>query len=951
MVRRAGIPANAGAPADSESQRPKPGYARFPPMLRFPAAAALLLLASPVRAEEHWAYIPPAAPAIPADSTGNPIDELLEKAWKDAGLQPAEMAAPRLWLERAAYTLTGLPPSADQLRRIGEMSDDATWKSLVDELLASPAYGERWARHWMDVARYADTQGYNFDQDNRYPFAYTYRNWLIDSFNADLPYPDFIKLQVAADSLTDKADDPSLAALGFLTVGPRGGALETIDDRVDVVTRGFLSTTVSCARCHDHKFDPIPTKDYYSLYSIFENTDEPEDKPVIGQPPDATAFEEYKAAAAILDGQDLAARQEIVDQVRTPASSGVYLELAWQAHQENWDVSKATGEAFKRGRYRPNAVIRWRDFLNEKGWGANPLPRLAGWAREMESADAAGKAALCLKLADDFHNSPELAEVSADGGCPLSYDTIRIKEFFDQEDGNQNRKRAGEMTKLQNDHPGSPPRAMSLTDRENRPKAQVYRRGNPADRGEAFEPNWLTFLGGGEFPKDKSPRLALAEKLADPANPLTARVMANRVWGWNFGANLADPGDFGMQTPEPALHELLDWLALRLSESGGSVKDLQRVMLTSKAFRRAADGPAANRKLDEANALFWKWNRRRADFEPMRDRILATAGALDLTSTGGRSFSFDDPASDKRRTVYAFVDRYALANTFVSFDLPHPDHHAAKRVETMVPQQALYYLNGPMVLREAAKLAAENDFLSIAGDREKLAWLYRRIYQREPSAAESADALDWLAHIDPADYRPRLGGVWEIRHAPDTGGTPGEAEVFPMFEDGVWKTGKDLATSPIHWIHAGATGGHPGAGHDLILRWRATGAGEVRMLGKIERTNKGGDTLVWNGPGDPTDHLLPPESAAEIEGKWTKVAAGDTVDFVLRAPAGDSCGAVGWDLRILGRETPDAKPEVISKLADDFPKSNDEPSAPAASDPWADLIQMLWASNEFNFID
>lgn len=913
-------------------------------MRRFFAAALLVFLANQVLAAEHWAYLPPTAPAIPADSAENPIDVLLERAWKSAGLKPAEMAAPRQWLERAAYTLTGLPPAADQLRRIEATPDDATWKSLVDELLANPAYGERWARHWMDVARYADTQGYNFDRDNRYPFAYTYRNWLIRAFNEDLPYPDFIKLQVAADLMTDKPDNPDLAALGFLTVGLRGGPVETIDDRVDVVTRGFLSTTVSCARCHDHKFDPITTEDYYSFYSIFENTDEPDDKPIIGKPADEAAFQAFNVEMENLNAADLVVRQAIVDQLHQPENLAIYLELAWQAEKENWDVGKATGPSFKRGRYRPAAVIRWRDFLKAKA----AEPRIAEWEAAMAAAaDDAGRATLCQALAGD----EVMKSLAADGGCPLAYDAHRIHEFYDVEDGNANSRRASAVTRLKVEHPGSPPRAMSLTDRTNRAPAQVYRRGNPADRGEAFEPHWLSFLGGDAYPKDKSPRLTLAEKLAGPANPLTARVMANRIWGWNFGAWLADPGDFGTQTSEPALHEVLDWLALRFTKSGGSVKDMQRVMLTSKAFRLAAEGPAANRKLDEANALFWKWNRRRVDFEPMRDRVLATAGALELTTTGGRSVSLDNPASDSRRTIYAFVDRYALANTFVSFDLPHPDHHAAKRVETMVPQQALYYLNGPMVLREAAKLATDKDFVSITGDQEKLAWLYHRTYQREPSATEIKDALDWLAQIDPADYQPRLGGAWEIRHAPDTGGAPGEALAFPLFADGVWKTGPDLATAPIHWLSAGAGGGHPGAGHDLILRWRASGAGEVRMIGNINRTGKGGDTLVWNLSGDEADHPLPPESAAEIAGNWVKVAAGNTVDFILRAPAGDSCGSVAWDMKIMGRETPEAKPEVISKLADDFPKSDTPPAAPAAASPWADLIQMLWASNEFNFID
>ncbi len=907
------------------------------------------------QAVDHWAYLPPVDVKMPADGS---IDGLLASAWKKAGLVPAKMAPPRQWIERAAYTLTGLPPTTEQIKRIETNPDDATWKTLVDELLASPAYGERWARHWMDVARYADTRGYNFDQDNRYPFAYTYRDWLIRSFNSDMPYGRFVKLQIAADCMTGKPDDPDLAALGFLTVGPRFGALETIDDRVDVVTRGFLSSTVSCARCHDHKFDPITTRDYYSLYSIFENTDDPENKPIIGEPPDATAYQAFKQEAAKLDDTDRAARQAIVDQLQQPESAAVYLELAWQAKKENWDVGKATAAAFKRGRYRPAAVIRWRDFLSDEAWGDKASPRLATWAKEMDVADEAGRKALCLALASEWNTSPdgsELKNLSKNAACPLAFDINKIREFFDQEDGNQGRKRAGDMTKLQNDHPGSPPRAMSLKDKGNWSPAQIFIRGNPDNRGETIDRQWLGFLGGGKFDDGKSPRLSLAEKIADPNNPLTARVIVNRVWGWHFGSNLADPADFGMQQADPPLRPLLDWMAIRFTEQGSSLKNLHRLILTSKAFRLAADGPAKNNTSDEANNFFWKWKRQRVDFETMRDRLLTTAGSLDTGSTGGRSVSLESAIADSRRTVYSFIDRYALANTFVSFDLPHPDHHSPKRIETSVPQQALYFLNSPLALRQAAKLAANPKFRELPDDKTRLRWIYQRIYQREPAAGEISDALAWIGKIDLADYQPKLTGVWEIRHAPDTGGLPGEALPFPLFADGVWKTGPDPATAPIRWLHAGATGGHPAAGYDLILRWRALGAGQVRMIGKIERTDKGGAPLAWNfassGSPDFVNHTLPPESNSRIEGEWTNVAAGGTVAFVLRAPDGGANASVRWDLRLMGRETVDDKPQEIGTLRDQFPVSNSPPPALTVGDPWADLIQMLWASNEFNFIE
>ncbi len=373
--------------------------------MRLPIVMLALLTGAPAE-EPHWAYSPPVKAELPAGA--HPVDGLLAAAWNRAGIAPAAMAEPRRWVERAAFTLTGLPPSGDQLRRIAEKPDEATWLAIIDELLASPAYGERWARHWMDVARYADTRGYNFDQDNRYPFAYTYRDWLIGAFNSDLPYERFIKLQIAADHLTDRPDHPDLAALGFLTVGLRNGPVETIDDRVDVVTRGFLSSTVSCARCHDHKTDPITMRDYYSLYSIFENTEEPEDKPVIGKPQDETAFAAYQEEIRKLDEIDRQALQQLVDHLRAPEAFPNYLALAWKAKKEGWDHGKATCEGFKHGRLRAKALLQWREFLEGQAWKEPGSPRLRHWAAERDAAaDDAARLALCTALADEWRAAGE----------------------------------------------------------------------------------------------------------------------------------------------------------------------------------------------------------------------------------------------------------------------------------------------------------------------------------------------------------------------------------------------------------------------------------------------------------------------------------------------------------------------------------------------------------------
>lgn len=913
--------------------------------------------AAPAGAEDHWAYLPPSEPAVDAGEGIHPIDAILGEARKDAGVKPAALARPENWVRRAAYTLTGLPPTPEQIGRIRSHPDEATWRALIDEFLASPAYGERWARHWMDVARYADTRGYNFDQDNRYPFAYTYRDWLINAFNSDIPYPDFIKLQIAADHLTDRPDHPDLAALGFLTVGPRAGNLETIDDRVDVLTRGFLSSTVSCARCHKHKFDPITMDDYYSLYSIFENTSEPEIKPVIGEPADKNSHQAYLAETAKLEEANRSELRKIVSQLHAPESFGIYLKLAWLAKTEGWDHGKTTSEAFKRGRYRDKAVMKWKEFLEPKAWGGNAVPRLGAWAAEMEKANPSNRIRISRALAEEWLTAPEdsdLRKIAADRSCPLNYDISSISEFFDQEDAISSSKRRGNLTALQTTHPGSPPRAMSLADRKNWAPAQIFKRGDPGNRGDTIERQWLGFLGGGTFPEGKSPRLSLAEKIAEPSNPLTSRVMVNRIWAWHFNTHLADPSDFGIQHAPPTLLPLLDFLALRFNETGGSVKDLHRLILTSKAFRLAAEGPDENKRIDEANSFFWKWNRTRADFESARDRILATSGNLDTRRTGGRSVVLEGEAADSLRSVYGFIDRYHLATTFVSFDVPHPDHHAPKRDETTVPQQALFLLNSPLLIRRAESLANDPELQKLMDERSRIVWIYGKIHQRDPTAAETAEALEWLSETNPADYAPRLGGSWEVRYARDVNGVLSEETIFPLFQGNSWRTGPDLASSPIRWIHASPDGGHPADGYSLILRWKSVGSGEVKMVGDIKRTQKGGSALEWkisSGGNALTTHALSPDQASTISGEWIKVSAGSTLDFVLRAPENVNNASVGWNLSILGRETPDAPPVDLGSFKDHFPKPNDPAPVAKAGSPWADLIQMLWASNEFNFIN
>ena len=916
-----------------------------------------LLFSEPVDEEaEHWAYQAP----IKVEVKGHPVDALLARVRDDLGTTRAELAEPRRWVERASVTLTGLPARPEHVARIESQPDMETWQGILDELMASPAYGERWARHWMDVARYADTFGYNFMKDNRLPYAWTYRDWLIDFFNADRPWADFIRLQVAADLLVDRPNHPDLAALGFLTIGPRGRHELMVDDRVDVVTRGFMGTTVSCARCHDHKTDPISMTDYYSFYSILDNLDVETTKgPVIGPPADPKAHEDFLKKRAVIEGKNHKAREAVLAGLRNEESLAVYLELAWRGLQNGWDESKAGAEGFKRGRYRGKVIMQWVRFLEQRGTGEKAHPRLKRWLAAMKEERTRKQTSRALAsewLAAMRSGQGPLAQLAKHGQCPLSVDLDRAEQFFDQEDRQEQRGRTGELARLEGTHLGAPPRAMIVRNRERWSKARIFERGNPANKGEPFKQHWLTALGGGEYVEGLSPRLQMTEHVASSDNPLTGRAIVNRVWAWHFGQPLADPGDFGPQQPRPRQHELLDWLAVWFWEEGGSLKKLHRLLLTSEAYRLSSDGPAANRQIDEENSSYWKWGRQRLDFESMRDRILFTSGALDLDRVGGRSVKLESVPADRRRSLYAFVDRYALPSLLVNFDLPHPDHHSAGRVETTVPQQALFFLNGEMPIRQARRLVESPVFHSLTDDRERIDWLHRRVMGRPASPAEMGLILEWVKAAGTEDFVAPVGGQWTVGWADAGMEKVGSIKSFPLFADGMWKTGRDLSKAPIPYLSGGPDGGHASQAHVLVLRWTATGPGDFQLTGNVHRSGKQGPALLYQIAGSDgqvlAEAVLPQSSKTDIDAPWVSLRQGETMDFLIRAPDGHHTGSFLWNFRLMGREREGGDVKQLAISERDIPTASAVVPKPLATgDVWCDLVQMLWASNEFNHLD
>lgn len=582
--------------------------------------------------KSHWAFQPIKNPAIPTVRETawpvNSVDHFILAGLEAKGQRPSASVDRRTLIRRVTFDLLGLPPTPEEVEAFVANPRSDAYEHLVKRLLASPHYGERWGRHWLDVARYADTKGYNFTMERRFPYSYTYRDYVIRALNEDLPFDRFLLEQLAADQLPLGDDKRPLAAMGFLTLGRRflNNPHDIIDDRIDVVTRGLMGLTVSCARCHDHKFDPVPTQDYYSLYGVFASSVEPPELPIIQSPESSPAYQAFQRELAVL--------QQAV-----------------------------------------------REY--EKG------------------------------------NEAELKT--------------------------NNRKHRDELRKLQKKvdglkvaHPGSPPQAMVLVDTPRPVEPVVFLRGNPNNRGDAVPRRFLDVLSNGKRAPfaTGSGRLDLARAIASRDNPLTARVLVNRLWMLHFGAGLVrTPSDFGTRGDAPTHPELLDHLATTFMDSGWSLKKLHYLLVVSRAYQQSNEASPALLAADPENRLLGRMNRRRLEFEALRDALLAVTGKLDPTH-GGPPVEITTAPFATRRAVYGFIDRQNLPGLFRTFDFASPDTSTPQRHTTTVPQQALFLMNSPFLLEQASALVRRPDVLSIADSRLRITRLYQLLYGRAPEAAE-----------------------------------------------------------------------------------------------------------------------------------------------------------------------------------------------------------------------
>jgi hypothetical protein len=637
---------------------------------------------------QHWAFQPVKRPPLPAIKNkgwvSNPVDAFVLARLEEKGLEPSPPATKRELARRLWYDLTGLPPTPAEMDRFLADTSPTAYEDLVDRLLASPHYGERWARHWLDLVRYAETNSY--ERDNPKPNVWRFRDYVIRSFNRDTPYDRFLKEQLAGDELAP-GDNDALVATGFYRLGiwddepsdPLQAVYDGLDDIVTTTSQVFLGLTVDCARCHNHKIDPIAQKDYYRLVAFFKNINHFRN----GGPTD---------------------EQPIL----TPETKKAYDQQVAELEKKRKDVQ---GEL---------AAVE-KDYRD-------------AWEKS-------GKA-----------GAPDLGQIAKEGPALIGKETVaNYQKLKKQLDALNKQRVPADM-------------ALCVTEKGSTPEPTfVLGRGNPAVKNEAVTPGFPQVFNVPD-PVIPAPaagarttgrRLALANWIASPENPMTARVMVNRIWQHHFGRGIVrSPNDFGFQGSRPTHPELLDWLASEFVAGGWRMKSLHKLILTSSAYKMSSRGNPKGLAADPANDFFWRVDMRRLTAEEIRDSVLAVSGNINPAMFGpsvypempkeilagqsmpGRGWGKSTPQEQARRSVYVHVKRSLLYPMLESFDLAEPDRTTPVRFSSTQPTQALLMMNSEFVNKQAAIFAErlKKEAGKETAAQVRLAWLLAT--QRPPTEAE-----------------------------------------------------------------------------------------------------------------------------------------------------------------------------------------------------------------------
>jgi hypothetical protein len=646
-------------------------------------------------AKKFWSFQPISKPALPEVKNpswpGSPIDHFILAKLEEKGLAPAPPTDKRTLIRRATFDLIGLPPAPEEIEAFLADDSPGAFEKVIDRLLASPHYGERWGRHWLDLVRYADTSGCN--SDFPIPSAYKYRDYVIDSFNRDKPYDQFVREQIAGDLMPAETEEERyerIIATGYLATSRRFGSRNnenhlTLEDTIDNLGKAVLGLSVSCARCHDHKYDPVSMRDYYGLYGILKSTwfafpgteiyRNPKDFVPLAPAAEAEALRKYQAELAELD------------------------------------------DRIERLQVERRALDRVEQARAEKG---EPAPSPAPDARTL------------------LHVKAELEDART------------------------------RQRQLEN-RPVTVEKAYAVS--EGTPAhARLHKKGDPRAEGDEVPRGFLEILGGQQLPAEAngSGRKELAGWLTGSENPLTARVMVNRIWQHHFGRGIVStPNDFGTRGQAPSHPELLDYLAVRFIESGWSMKAMHKLMMLSQTYRMSSAENPAFAEADPENKFFWKFHRQRLSAEQIRDAILAISGSLDRTMGGPHPFPpekewrytqhrpFIAVYETDQRSVYLMQQRIKKHPFLEIFDGADPNAITGERPLSTTAIQALYMMNAPLVHAQSDKFAVRVGLAS-RDDHARIDYAHRLAFGR-PATREEIDIA--LSYLQDAEEKMRRAGI------------------------------------------------------------------------------------------------------------------------------------------------------------------------------------------------
>lgn len=979
----------------------------------------------------HWAFQPVSNPAIPEvnnkDWPLNPIDHFVLRKLEENQLTPSPPADQITLRRRIKWDLVGLPLSQREVDYSNSVLEEMAINEIIEQYLSSEHYGERWGRYWLDIARYADTKGYVFFEKPTFHNGYTYRDYVIQSFNKDKPYNQFLLEQIAADQL-ENVPHEAQAALGFITIGARfkNDIHDIMADRIDVVSRGLLGLTVGCARCHDHKYDPVSIEDYYSFYGIFRNSVMPLHLPFrsAGKIPDSLKEKSTRIENAA-NSLDQHLRDKYVRMMKDGEERlGEYLKVAQSKRSGPntvmFDVI-VDGDDLS-----PELLLIWQRFLNDSQKKQSPMFRLWNALAAIPPEDFSAQSKIVLNSQQAEKNEPinryltdkllaeelnsfddvitvyereikiaqqewftlnaksrnkssttladpdkeELRKVISGKNSPLKvpYHYFRVSGLFPDRKSQKTVNNLHEkLDKLRSNNAPELAQMLVLRDAEEIIEPRVFKRGNANRPGQSVPRKYLRFfnqVSSDNFSKG-SGRLELAEAIVSPDNPLTARVIVNRVWQKHFGQGLVRTvSDFGLQSEKPSHLQLLDHLAHWFMNHNWSIKSLHRYIMQSATYQQQVRHNEKHFQVDPENRLLWRMNRRRQDFETLRDSLLAVSDQLDRT-VGGPSVKNSMSDKNKRRTLYSHIDRQNLPGIYRTFDFPPPDVSSGSRSSTSVPGQALFLMNHPFVLQCAKEISDQSE--KIKDLEQRIQWLYQKILARNPSENELEEIISFLDENQNAQKQTTFKNLWKYGY----GAYELDKETLTSFQEIHHWTGSQLQAGPAYpdsklgWISLNSRGGHPGndINHAAVIRWVAPEDLTVSVSGTLKHEKQKGNGI--------RARIL--VSGKKVSGPWSvhqnhvltklddlEVKKGEAIDFVVDINDHLGFDSFAW-APVIQKVSGTRKVTANSGLTK-------EQEGDAIQDAWGyqkdfratnriyvtnwmNIVQALLISNEFQFID